>query len=211
MTVAAPREVSSQGAGSRSGAGPSDAALVIAARAGERWAREALFRRHAPMANGIALRLMGRDTDLDDLVQDTFVAALRGLDSLQDPQAFAPWLGAIVVRTARKVLRRRRLARRLGLYRPEPIDVESLVSREAPPDVAAELRALYALVDELPAGVRVALILRRVEGHSLDDIARLVGSSLATVKRRVAEGERRLEAALADGRRTPTKPTRRGP
>jgi RNA polymerase sigma-70 factor (ECF subfamily) len=205
MTAGVPREVFPQGGGSRSGAGPSDAALVVAARAGERWAREALFRRYAPMANGVALRLMGRDADLDDLVQDCFVAALRGLDSLEDPRAFAPWLGAIIARTSCKVLRRRRLARRLGLYRPEPIDVDALVSREAPADVVVELRALYALVEDLPAQVRVPLILRRVEGHSLDEVARLLGSSLATVKRRVAEGERRLEAAMEPG-----SPAKRG-
>ncbi len=200
LTAGAPREVPSHGVGSRSGAGPSDAALVVAARAGEPWAREALFRRYTPMANGLALRLMGRDVDLDDLVQDSFVAALRGLDSLTDPQAFAGWLGSIIVRTSHKVLRRRRLARSLGLYRPEPIDVDALVSHDAPPDIAAELRAIYALVEDLPAQLRVPLILRRVEGHALDDIARLMGSSLATVKRRVAAGEQRLEAALRRGK-----------
>ncbi len=182
---------------SRSGAGPSDAALVVAARAHEAWAREALFRRYAPMANGMALRLMGRDSDLDDLVQESFASALRGLDRLDNPHAFASWLGAIVVRTSCKVLRRRRLARRLGLASGDSIDVDTLVSREASPDVASELRAVYAVVDDLPASVRVPLILRRVEECSLEEIARLMGASLATVKRRVAEGERLLHEALA--------------
>jgi len=207
LTLAgAPRDTFSQGAASRSGTGPSDAALVVAARAAEPWAREALFRRYAPMANGLALRLMGRDADLDDLVQDCFVAALRGLDSLDDPQAFAAWLGSIVVRTSYKVLRRRRLARALGLYRPEPIDVDALVSPDAPPDVVAELRALYAVVEDLPASLRVPLILRRVEGHSLDTVARLTASSLATVKRRIAEGERRLGAVEWPEIRTRSRP-----
>ena len=183
-------------AGSRSGAGPSDAALVVAARAAEPWAREALFRRYAPMANGLALRLMGRDADIDDLVQDSFVAALRGLGSLKEPQAFAGWLASIVVQTAHKLLRRRRLARRLGLYRPEPIDADALVARDAPADAVVELRALYAVLEELPPRVRVPLVLRRVEGHSLDEVAELTGTSLATVKRAIAEGERRLEEPM---------------
>jgi RNA polymerase sigma-70 factor (ECF subfamily) len=187
----------SPGPVSRSKAGPSDAALVIAARARERWACEALFRRYAPMANGMALRLMGRDADLDDLVQDSFAAALRSLDRLENPHAFASWFGAIVVRTSCKVLRRRRLARRLGLRHPESIDVDALVSRQAPPDIVAELRAIYALVEDLPANVRVPLILRRVEEVPLEEIAQLMGASLATAKRRVAEGERLLEAAMA--------------
>jgi RNA polymerase sigma-70 factor (ECF subfamily) len=149
------------------------------------------------MANALALRLMGRDADLDDLVQDSFVAALRGLDRLKEPQAFAGWLAAIVVQTAHKLLRRRRLARRLGLYRPDPIDVDVLIARDAPADAVVELRAIYGVLEELPPKVRVPLVLRRVEGHSLDEVAMLMGCSLATVKRAIAEGERQLEAHLA--------------
>src|SRR6266513_458158 len=72
--------VTSSSPTTRSGAGPSDAALVVAARAGEAWAQEALFRRHARMVNGLALRLIGRDADLDDLVQEAFAQALGSLD-----------------------------------------------------------------------------------------------------------------------------------
>jgi RNA polymerase sigma-70 factor, ECF subfamily len=114
----------------RSGAGPTDAALVLAVRAGEEWAHEALFRRHAPMVNGLAYRLIGRDADVEDLVQDSFTEAFRGLPRLEDPQSFAKWLGSIVVRTASKMIRRRRLMARLGLHRrKDPIDVETIASR----------------------------------------------------------------------------------
>src|SRR5262245_52041673 len=147
----------------RSGAGPSDVALVVAARAGEVWAQEALFRRYARLVNGLALRLMGRDADVDDLVQDSFVEALGSIGRLENPLAFSSWLGAIVVRTAHKRLRRRRIAERLGLRRAEPIDVDRLISPRVPPDVAVELRAIYRVLDRLPAEVRIALVLRRVE------------------------------------------------
>lgn len=184
----------------RSGAGPSDAALVVAARAGEMWAREALFRRHVGMVNGLAFRLMGRDSDLDDLVQDCFMQAHRSLDRLDAPQAFASWLSGIVVRTTCNLLRRRRMLTRLGLRRREPsIDVDSLIAPSAPPDVVAELRAVYGMIDRLPAKVRVPLILRRVDGLPLEEIATLVGASCATVKRRIAEGERALESGSAMG------------
>ena len=177
----------------RSGAGPTDGALVVAARAGEDWAREALFRRHASMVSGMAFRLLGRDEDVDDLVQDSFVEALRSLDRLQAPQAFASWLASIVVRTSSKVIRRRRLLTRLGLRRGDGgIDIDAVVSPSAPPDVATELRALYGRIEALPARERVALVLRRVEGLAIDEIAALVGASPATVKRRIAEAEQML-------------------
>jgi RNA polymerase sigma-70 factor, ECF subfamily len=179
----------------KSGAGPSDAALVVAARADERWAKEALFRRYASMVNGLAYRLVGRDADLDDLVQDSFTEAWRSLGRLDAPQAFGAWLGSIVVRTAHKMLRRRRLLTRLGFRRRDPVEFENLISPGAPPDARAELLAVYRLVEKLPSTTRVALLLRRVEGLPLDEIARLLGVSLATVKRRLAEAERQLGAA----------------
>jgi RNA polymerase sigma-70 factor (ECF subfamily) len=181
---------------SQLGSGPSDAALVVAARAGERWAQEALFRRHSRMVNGLAFRLMGRDSEVDDLVQDAFVAAFRGLERLENPQVFASWLASIVVRTAHKRLRRRHLLTRLGLERGTPIDVESVVSPVAPPEVGAELRAVYALLDRLDSQARIALVLRRVEGFSLGEIAERMDLSLATVKRRLTVAERLLAQML---------------
>jgi RNA polymerase sigma-70 factor (ECF subfamily) len=186
----------------RSGAGPSDAALVVEARAGAAWACEALFRRHAPAINGLVYRLIGRDVDLDDLVQETFVQAFTSLHRLHTPASFASWLAAIAVRTTYKMLRRRRLLTRLGLRRSEPIDPDALVSRDAPLEVAADLRRVYGVVDTLAPKLRVALLLRRVEGASLEEIAELTGASLATVKRRIAEAERILASALGIERRT---------
>ena len=177
----------------RSGAGPTDAALVVAARAGERWAQEALFQRHARLVIALSQRLLPQSSDADDLVQDAFVYAFHRLDSLQNPQAFAAWIASIVVRTASKRLRRQRLLTRLGLLRNEPIDPDAVVALSAPPEVVSELKAVYALLDRLPAEQRVALVLRRVEGMELAEIATHMKLSLATVKRRLVAAEARLE------------------
>jgi RNA polymerase sigma-70 factor (ECF subfamily) len=183
----------------RSGAGPSDAVLVLSARAGEEWAQEALFRRHAPMVNGLAYRLMGRDADVDDLVQESFVQGLRGLHRLDDPQSFAKWMGAIVVRTAAKVLRRRKLLSRLGLRKATAsIDVDTTMSRTASPEVAVELRRLYERLERLPVNLRTALVLRRIEGMGLEEVASTLGVSLATAKRRIAAAEEALTGMQAE-------------
>jgi RNA polymerase sigma-70 factor, ECF subfamily len=172
--------------------GPSDAALVQAARQGEKWAQEALFRRHARLLNGLAYRLLGRDDEVDDLVQEAFLAALRGLDRLENPQAFSAWLCSIMVRTAHKTLRRRSMLVRLGLRRSAPIDPDEVVSRTASPEVRAELSAVYAVLDRMAPEVRVALVLHRVEGLSVPDVAERMELSVSTVKRRLAVAERRL-------------------
>jgi len=179
-------------AGARPEGGPTDALLVASSLAGQTWATEALFRRHAPMACGLALRLLAHDADADDLVQDSFATALINLKSLQNPAAFAGWLRSIVVRTAYKRMRRRRLLNRLGLRRSEPVDTDALISPGAPPDVCARLRETYAAIEELPSDQRLVLLLRRVEGLQLEEIAKTTGMSLATVKRRLADAERKL-------------------
>ncbi len=179
----------------KSGTGPTDAALVVAARAGEDWAREALFRRYARLAMGLSHRILPFDSEVDDLVQDSFLYAFERLSTLTNPQAFQSWLSSIVVRTAGKRLRRRRLQVRLGLRTNQPVDLDQIVSRTAPPDVAVELRAVYAVLERLPAEERVALVLRRVERMEIPEIASHMGISVSTVKRRLAAAEARLERA----------------
>ncbi len=181
----------------RSGAGPTDAALVLAARAGEVWAQEALFQRYARQVLALAQRILAGRDDADDLAQDAFVYAFTRLDTLNNPQAFQAWLRSIVVRTASKRLRRQRLLTRLGLRRNEPIEPDTVIAADAPPDIAAELRAVYGLIERLPSEERVALVLRRVEGMELSQIAEEMKLSLATVKRRLSAAEGRLERARA--------------
>jgi RNA polymerase sigma-70 factor (ECF subfamily) len=183
----------------RSGSGPTDAALVVAARAGEGWAQEALYQRYARMVIGLSQRILAGRDDADDLAQDAFVYAFTRLDSLQNPQAFQAWLRSIVARTASKRLRRQRLLVRLGIRRNEPIDPDTVVAPSTPPDLASEIRGVYGLLDRLPAEERVALVLRRVEGLDLGEIAEQMKLSLATVKRRIAAAEGRLERAKARG------------
>ncbi len=146
---------------------------------------------------------MGRDDDLDDLVQESFAQALAGLARLQEPASFGSWLAAIVARCAYKTLRRRQLLRRFGLYgREQPIDIDHLQARGTPPDVATELRAVYRALHRMPASVRVPLVLHRIEGLPLDEVAEAIGMSVATVKRRIKEAEDFLHAS-APARETP--------
>ena len=177
---------------------PSNAALVGAALNGQSWAQEALFRRHLRMARGLAHRLLiGSDIEADDVVQDAFIAAFTRLDSLRAPEAFSGWLGSIVVRTASKRLRRHRLRLRLGLATKEEVDLDLNVSPVAPPDVALEIERIYRVLATFRPDERIALLLRRIEGLTIPEIAEHMDTSLSTAKRRLQQAEQRLERALA--------------
>jgi len=147
------------------------------------------------MAYGMAIRLTGRSVSVDDLVQESFVRALRSLDKLKDPQSFARWLGTIVVHTASKMRRHERVLTKFGFSKSEPVDLDQIVSRAAPPDVSLELRAIYGLLEVLPVEQHMALVLRRVEGLGLSEIAEQMSLSVATVKRRLALAEKHLDMA----------------
>jgi RNA polymerase sigma-70 factor (ECF subfamily) len=174
---------------------PTDAVLVAAARGGERWAHEALFRRHMPLALGLAYRLLGSDHELDDVVQEAYFRAFRGLHGLRDAQAFPSWLAGIVVRCVQQLLRRRRLLVRLGLRPVVPVDPDLSLAPTASPEVVHALRRIYTVLDALGAQARVVLVLRRVEGYSIPEIASLMDCSLSTVKRRLGEAEVALAEA----------------
>jgi len=171
--------------GRRSPSAPTDAELVERARRGDDAALEILYRRHAGMVIGLAHRLLGRRDEVDDVVQDVFLTAFEKLGTLRDPQAFGSWVGGITVRKAR-----RRMSRRPS----SPLDAENLVARSAPPDTGTELRNIYGILHTLPRDVRIALVLRRVEGMTLPAIAQAMGKSLATVKRRLSDGETLLSS-----------------
>jgi RNA polymerase sigma-70 factor (ECF subfamily) len=171
--------------------------LVVAARAGDQAAQSTLFLRYAREARAIAYHLLGPDDEIDDVVQDSFAAAISRLSELQDPRAFKTWLAAIVSRTTIATIRRRRLLTRLGFVRVEPTEMEDVLARDATPDVLAELTAAYGLLGSLPAVERTVILLRRVQQLTLEEIAQRTGLSLATVKRRLALAERRLSKRQA--------------
>ena len=176
-----------------------DSVLIMEAKAGHGWAREALFRRYAPLVTGWRF-VVRRRPDLDDLVQESFAQALTCLDRLQNIETFPTWLSTIVVRTSHKLLRRRRLMKRFGLWRPPEIDWEQVQSRGVGTEDLLELRAIYRAVHELPAELSVPLVLKHVDDKSPQEIADLVGASIATVKA-IAKGS---AGPAGDGARSRT-------
>lgn len=165
----------------------------------QRVALEKLYRRHAEFAFRIALRLQGHSQDVDDVVHDAFLKAHRRIQSLKDPSAFRAWLGSIVVNEVKVRLRRARLMRTLRLQNFEPVDLDSLASADAGPEVRAQLAQVYGLLRLMPTNERIAWTLRHVERHRLEDVARLAGCSLATAKRRLHAAQIFIEEHFVRG------------
>lgn len=179
-------------------AGATDAELVEAARGGAPWATRQIYERHSRWVYGLAYRLTS-DMEVDDLVQDTFVSAFESLGALKEPQNLRAWLRGIVIRMAARRIRWIRLRRKLGLLPAQDFEVESVLSSTAPPDVVAELKVVYRAVESMPAQQRTALILKRVEGMSHEQIADALGVSVPTARRRLSDAEAALARFSKEG------------
>lgn len=156
----------------------------------------ALFRRYSRYVAAVALRLLGRDDEVDDVVQDVFLAALRGLHQLRDPALIRGWLAQVTVRMAARRLRRRRVRAFFGLVRED--GAEQLAAPGASPEERVLLQRVYRALDGVPVAERLAFCLKHVEGMKLEEVARACGCSLATAKRRIAAAQARLDEELRD-------------
>ncbi len=152
-----------------------------------------VYRRYAPYVAAVAFRLLGRQEEVDDSVQEVFLQTLRGLKTIRDPNAIKGWLAKVTVRVVRRRLRLRRLRTFLGLDHP---GVGELASDLATPEQRTLLQQVYEQLDRMAPDLRIAWVLRHVEGDRLDDVALACGCSLATAKRRISGAERHLEEAL---------------
>lgn len=159
---------------------------------------DGMFRQFAPYVARIAGRILGRLEDVDDVVQDVFLDAHRGLAALRAGGSVKAWLAAITVRKARRRLGRRRAMRWLGFDSPfEPAEVPDL---SASAETRAFVVAIYRILDGVSAHARVAWIMNRVEDQPLDLVAEVCGCSRATAHRRIREAQAALEKGLGDVR-----------
>jgi RNA polymerase sigma-70 factor (ECF subfamily) len=168
-----------------------DVHLVVAARHGDVDAFDELVRRHAARLHAVARRLVG-PSDAPDAVQECLMAAYQGLSRFRGDARFGTYLHAILVRQCR------RTARRLARSLPWP---DGEVASGAPePAAHAEHREVQRQVaraiGQLPAPYREALVLRESAGLEYQDIARVLGVPIGTVRSRIARARDRLRVAF---------------
>jgi RNA polymerase sigma-70 factor (ECF subfamily) len=182
----------------RDGAVPrSDRELVERALGGEQLALQLLYRRHVQLVTERVTRLLARSAEAEDVVQDAFVAAFADLSRLSDRSRFAAWLMRIALHQTHRRFRRRRLLARLGLDRGnDDARLEQVADPALSPDQRLQLRRLDDALGRLPAELRLAWMLRHVEGCELSEIAEQCACSLATIKRRIARADARLKRSV---------------
>jgi RNA polymerase sigma-70 factor (ECF subfamily) len=159
---------------------------------------EQIYRRYSRYVAAVVLRLDPRVPDLDDIVQDVFLAAAAGLRRLRDPAATKGWLATVAVRLVRRRLRLRRMWRWLGLGK-DARPLAALIDAGSNPLDRLLLGAVYQVLDALAVADRVAFVLHCIEGETLEEVARICRCSLATAKRRIARAQEAIDRLIVDG------------
>ena len=162
---------------------PNDALLANAAREGDRPAFGKLYDRFARMVHGILLARVPR-SEVDDLVQDVFLQALRRVHTLRDPSAFGPWLAMIARNRAMDFHRRNR----------ETSELSDEIAARDPQQ--AEAVAVFSAIKDLPEAYRETLMLRLVEGMTGQEIADRTGLTAASVRVNLHRGMKLLREKL---------------
>jgi len=174
--------------------------LIRRARAGDEDAFAELVMLHADRVYG-ALRRFGLDAgDADEVAQEVFLRAWRGLPRFQERAQFSTWLYRIAFNEAQ-----RRLARRtLPPAQPDPDRDDPILSLPEAPALGPEAltldrefeRTLRAALEQLPADWRAAVVLRDLEGLSTEEAAEIAGVRQTAFKSRLHRGRMQLRALL---------------
>ena len=167
-----------------------DGALVAAARSGDRTAFGQLYTRYSRMVHGLLLARVPLG-DVDDLVQDVFLLALRRLSTLRDVAAFGGWLAMIARNRARDYYRRAPQRKETELA--DDFEGAPIQSNESD----AEAHAALAMIRLLPEAYRETLLLRLVEGMTGPEIAARTGLTPGSVRVNLHRGIKQLRELLA--------------
>jgi len=169
---------------------------IEAAAAGDRAAAEALLRALLPRIRNLVRYLLRGDSMVDDVAQNVMIEVLRSLPRFRGDGSLEAWADRICVRVTLSAARRRRTER---VRRSEAAaEIETATTRGSvapPPDTFVNRRQAVALLDELPAEQREALVMHHVAGMSVPEIADHLGVPFDTAKSRLRLGIRKLRDA----------------
>lgn len=171
-----------------------DPDLIEACRRGDREALQTVFAAHAPYVERMLIRIVGPTAEVEDLLQTTFLAAIRAFPRFRGEAQVRTWLARIAIRTAQERLRsadRRRRGELPGLE--ESADARGRHEHvEHDVDARRKLDRLYVHLEAISAKKRVAFVLHVFEGHPIDEVAALTGASVTATKSRVFWARREL-------------------
>ena len=179
---------------------PSDAELVSRARGGDRRAFDVLVRRYAPRVFGLVLKWIRDRDQAEEIAQDAFVRAWKGLDRFQGGEEFRSWVFRIAVNAAADELRARKRHRPVPLEEVSEADLGSASGPDPGEAIDAQRlgRRLENALSRLGPEFRAVLLLRAREEMSYEEIASTLQIPAGTVMSRLARARQQLRSLLEE-------------
>lgn len=177
---------------------PAEQILVERVLRGDDSAFERIVERYAADVAALANRLLGWPQDVDDVVQDVFLAAFSGLKAFRGDCRLRTWLFAITVNMCR-----RRQRRRLFRIRTAPIDEScpALCAEESAERAAMDTEALAQVrraVRALPPKYREVVVLRYLQDLETSEMCELLGISANAMQVRLTRARQQLRQRLGE-------------
>jgi RNA polymerase sigma-70 factor, ECF subfamily len=183
-----------------------DGALVTATKSGDTYAFETLVSRYKRRALAMAQRITNNREDAEDVVQESFHKAFVHLGAFQEKSRFSTWLTRIVMNEAFMLLRRRRGIVEVLPDNPDDrgkAESQEFVDQSPSPEETCWLRErsdlLNKAINRLGPRTRRTVLLRDMEGHSLEETAQILGTSVGAVKSRLFHGRQKLRGTVNSG------------
>lgn len=185
-----------------------DTMLITRSVSGDQEAFAQIVKNHQRMVFNVAYRFLGSYEEAEELTQEVFLRVYRFLKSFEGKSSLRTWIYKITVNSAlnrQQWLKRRKHYHQVSLDNPEP-DTDMTLENKIPgtggsPESAAlnlELQEkIQGCLDKLPKRLRIAIILRDVEGLSYDEISEALGINQGTVKSRIARARSAVKNALS--------------
>ncbi len=178
-----------------------EAALVLRSQRGDLDSFNRLVHLHQRLVFNVCVRMLGTSAAAEDATQEAFLSAYRGIGGFKG-QGFRAWLVRIAANACTDELRRRGRRPAISLDAPrgesdEPADVpDPAAGPEALALRAEQRQAIQAALLRLPDDQRLAVVMCDIQGFSYEEIAETMGTSIGTVKSRIARGREKLRREL---------------
>jgi RNA polymerase sigma-70 factor (ECF subfamily) len=172
--------------------------LVERCQRGDAEAFRELFRAHQRDVARLAQRMLGRATDLEDIVQEVFLQVHRSIRDFRHGARFSTWLYRVTVNV---VLMHRRAAKSRPVFGELPEHAPAVDPRGGSDEQLERqrrVRAFHRLLDRLSEKKRIVFVLHELEGLAPGEIAKVVGAPVLTVRTRLFYARRELLALLAE-------------
>jgi RNA polymerase sigma-70 factor, ECF subfamily len=197
----------------RAGRQEEDRELVRLSQGGSEAAFEDLVRRHQQRVFALVNGILRRPDDVEDVAQQVFLKAYLGIRRFDQRAAFSTWLYKIAVNECWDYLRKKKVRPLLyeaDLSEEQVSRLDGIVSADRPPegpnDRAEARELLERMLDTLPDQDRQLLLLKEVEGFSVQELAEILKLNVNTVKVRLFRARGRImdmyKRRLAQGKKT---------